>query len=958
MSRSNLFLLFTGLFLATVISVNAGTRVTGFGSNPGNLTMYRYIPAQLQNPAPLVVIMHGCTQSANGYESETGWAELAEQWGFALVSVEQPSSNNQNACFNWFENGDISRGSGEALSIKQMVDKMKTDYNIDANRVYVSGFSAGAAMTAAILAVYPDVFAGGAILAGVPYRCGLGLTNAFSCMSPGQDRSPSQWGANVRNATSHTGPWPIVSIWHGDSDFTVSSSNAGELVDQWTDVHGIDQSADIEDTIKGYPRKVYTDSSGNPLVESYTITGMGHAHPTDPGTGDDQGGSTGGFTQDRDIWACYYIGKFWGLDNSDNQPPSVSITSPSNGNSVSGIVTVTATASDNAAVDRVEFYVDGRLEFTDDSAPYSFAWDTTAEAEGDHLLIAKAYDTSNNQGCSETVTVNGGDIIDITPPTVSLTFPSAGDTIFGTVLLTAGASDDFGVVSVEFFVDGSSIGTGFQSGQAGPWAISWNTTSVTDGAHTIAVTAYDAKGNDASDTVSITVDQSAAAIAETFSDLDGDSDSLDADLTGWSTSGFSASSENHTIGPAGSGSVTGRASSGIGCAAGLNTQSLTLSNLDLDDNPQITYWRKLNLSASVNFATSASFKVIVDGVTVDEQSVTYANYSESDWTEKTIDLPSFANQTVDLTFQVQANSNVCLEVSAEAFIDDIALGNPDRPEDTTPPTVSITTPSNGATVSGAVDITATASDNESVEKVEFYLDGNLLGVDMSAPYSFTWNTSNTPDGAYQLMVKAYDAAGNSASDNSVSVTVDNSGGGGTPTTVTFNNTDNNDGYVKATTSGGSPATGSSFMENYYGLAIGHGSDGKFNRTILSFDTSSIPASATIQRAYITVDLNSSSGDPWSGGNTLVIDLNNGCIGSCTIGTGDWAETTSATAVSNLVRWTSGSQTSTDFNAAGLSAINKSGTTQLKLRFTADQSSTAYIFIDNGASASLTIEYQN
>ncbi|MDQ3578733.1 MAG: PHB depolymerase family esterase, partial [Actinomycetota bacterium] len=155
--------------------------VTGFGSNPGNLQMFRYVPDELPFGRPLVVAMHGCTQNATGYGGTSGWTELADRHRFSVVLPQQRSSNNANSCFNWFEAGDIARGSGEALSIKQMIDRMKADLGTTSS--YVSGLSAGAAMSAVMLATYPDVFSGGGIVAGIPYRCGVGLSLALSCMN-------------------------------------------------------------------------------------------------------------------------------------------------------------------------------------------------------------------------------------------------------------------------------------------------------------------------------------------------------------------------------------------------------------------------------------------------------------------------------------------------------------------------------------------------------------------------------------------------------------------------------------------------------------------------------------------------------------------------------------------------------------------------------------------------------
>ncbi|MEK0099706.1 PHB depolymerase family esterase, partial [Streptomyces sp. A475] len=126
--------------------------VTGFGSNPGSLQMFRYVPDGLPSGRPLVVAMHGCTQSASAFDDETGWTKWADAWGFARVLPQQKSANNANSCFNWFQSSDFSRGQGEALSIKQMVDKTAADYATDPSRVYVTGLSAGGAMTAVMAA--------------------------------------------------------------------------------------------------------------------------------------------------------------------------------------------------------------------------------------------------------------------------------------------------------------------------------------------------------------------------------------------------------------------------------------------------------------------------------------------------------------------------------------------------------------------------------------------------------------------------------------------------------------------------------------------------------------------------------------------------------------------------------------------------------------------------------------
>ncbi|QWP75696.1 PHB depolymerase family esterase [Lysobacter sp. K5869] len=388
----------------------ASSEVTGFGGNPGNLRMFAYVPPNLPADAPLVVALHGCSQSAASYDAETGWEMLAQRWRFALLLPQQQSANNSSTCFNWFEPGDTARGQGEALSIKQMIDRMRADHATSNSRVYVTGLSAGGAMAAALLAVYPDTFAGGAIVAGLPYRCATSSSAAFSCMSPGTDLSPQQWGDKVRAASSHAGPWPIVSLWQGDADYLVRPMNQTELMQQWTNVHGIDQTPEVEDTVAGVAHKVYRDAAGRALVETYTVAGMGHGVPVDPGNGESQCGTAGAYVLDANICSSYYIARFWGLDDLDPNPPQAVLTAPADGAAVSGTVTLTAEASDDVGVERVEFLLDGAVLGSDASAPYSLQWNSANASDGAHRLQARAFDLAGNTGSSAAVTiqVSGG----------------------------------------------------------------------------------------------------------------------------------------------------------------------------------------------------------------------------------------------------------------------------------------------------------------------------------------------------------------------------------------------------------------------------------------------------------------------------------------------------------------------------------------------------------------------
>lgn len=291
-----------------------------FGANPGNLTMYEYVPAGLPSEAPLVVVMHGCSQTATEYFHNAGWDQLADEHGFALVMPEQNTGNNSGRCFNWFESSDNRRGQGEARSIASMVDAMLGTYQLDANRVFATGLSAGGAMTAVMMATYPEKFAGGAIMAGVVYGCANGLLDSFSCMSS-PSGSPGQWGDAVRNASSHTGPWPVVSIWHGTSDYTVGYGNLQESLEQWTNVHGIDQTVDATGSAGNGARAEYRDANGITRVETWSIDGMGHATAVDPGTLPGQCGVAGAFMSDENVCSSYEVISFWGIAHGGGSEP-------------------------------------------------------------------------------------------------------------------------------------------------------------------------------------------------------------------------------------------------------------------------------------------------------------------------------------------------------------------------------------------------------------------------------------------------------------------------------------------------------------------------------------------------------------------------------------------------------------------------------------------------------------
>jgi hypothetical protein len=186
------------------------------------------------------------------------------------------------------------------------------------------------------------------------------------------------------------------------------------------------------------------------------------------------------------------------VDVGDADPPSVSITSPANGATVSGNVGITVSASDTSGIARVWFYVDDVYIRSDAAAPYNAVWNATGASQGAHVIRARAYDNAGNFA-DTTITVNVGDA---TPPQVTITSPGDGATVSGNVVIDASASDDSGIQRVWFYVDNVYL----RSDAAAPYNAIWNAGAASPGSHVIRVRAYDNAGNFADTTITVTVE--------------------------------------------------------------------------------------------------------------------------------------------------------------------------------------------------------------------------------------------------------------------------------------------------------------------------------------------------------------------------------------------------------------------------------------------------------------------
>jgi len=288
--------------------------LTALGANPGNLLMFAYAPEHLPPKAPLVIALHGCTQTADEYDHGTGWSSLADSLGFAVVYPQQQPANNPKNCFSWFLPGDIERGHGEALSIREMVEHAIAKFGCDRSKVFVTGLSAGGAMASVMLATYPEVFAGGAIIAGLPYGCASDVQQAFEAMFTEQGHTAQALGDRVRAASRHHGLWPKISVWHGTSDPIVKPSNCEDIIRQWTNVHGLSDSPSHHELIGSHTRRIWSDANGEALIEAFSISNMAHGVPL--ATGGKSCGNAGAFFLDVGISSTHHIARFWRLRES------------------------------------------------------------------------------------------------------------------------------------------------------------------------------------------------------------------------------------------------------------------------------------------------------------------------------------------------------------------------------------------------------------------------------------------------------------------------------------------------------------------------------------------------------------------------------------------------------------------------------------------------------------------
>ena len=258
-----------------------------FANQAGARSYKLYVPASNPGtPMPLIVMLHGCTQSPDDFAAGTQMNQLAEEHGFIVVYPEQAANANGSKCWNWFKSSDQVRDGGEPSLIAGITREVAAHYPVDPRRIFVAGLSAGAAMAVIMGEAYPKLYAGVGAHSGLPYGAAHDMPSAFAAMNGGGKGMPDLSnlpGAAAVPRKRATRFVPTITF-HGDADRTVGLGNGAELVKQASAALAAEAGESRSATTTGvssrgrsYSRSVHSDAAGRPRVESWVLHGSGHA---------------------------------------------------------------------------------------------------------------------------------------------------------------------------------------------------------------------------------------------------------------------------------------------------------------------------------------------------------------------------------------------------------------------------------------------------------------------------------------------------------------------------------------------------------------------------------------------------------------------------------------------------------------------------------------------------------
>lgn len=265
-----------------------------FSNAAGTLSYKLYVPALPTMAAtapdarpPMVVMLHGCTQSADDFAAGTRMNRLADEHGFLVLYPEQSSKANASKCWNWFRPQDQMRGAGEPSMIAGIVHEVADRHGVDPHRIFVAGLSAGAAMAVVLGETYPELFAGVGAHSGLAYGSAHDIPSAMAAMKGGRSGLAGLKKAHEADVPHlHAAQAVPIIVFHGDRDHTVHQSNGVHIVEQIEAAHraqaGVStlHSTEHLGTTPGgrqYSRTVHVDATGQPCIEYWSLHGAGHA---------------------------------------------------------------------------------------------------------------------------------------------------------------------------------------------------------------------------------------------------------------------------------------------------------------------------------------------------------------------------------------------------------------------------------------------------------------------------------------------------------------------------------------------------------------------------------------------------------------------------------------------------------------------------------------------------------
>ena len=250
-----------------------------FVGDTGEIDYKLYVPAGLNTAhAPLLLMLHGCTQSPDDFARGTRMNALADTHGYVVAYPEQPPARNATRCWNWFRHGDQQRESGEPALLAALTRRLIATHGFDQRRVYVAGLSAGGAMAAVLANTHPDLYAAIGVHSGLPIGLASDVPSAFAAMQNGGPRR----NASAPNRASRAVP---AIVFHGDKDTTVHPNNGHGVIAQSLASDGVDaaaaKGAHVERGIasggRRYTRTIHTLADGTVAAEHWIVEGAGHA---------------------------------------------------------------------------------------------------------------------------------------------------------------------------------------------------------------------------------------------------------------------------------------------------------------------------------------------------------------------------------------------------------------------------------------------------------------------------------------------------------------------------------------------------------------------------------------------------------------------------------------------------------------------------------------------------------